>query len=139
MIKNKLKRHRYFWVRVINLLLVIGICFVYQNIATVRAEKEEKIMSQNRSASSYKDGTYQGTGTGFGGDIVVSVTIKNNSIDNIKILEAKNEDKAYLENAKSILKTMVKTQAADVDVASGATFSSKGIIQGTKNALKEAS
>lgn len=74
-----------------------------------------------------------------GGQIVVSVTIKNGSISNIQIKEAKNEDSAYFNNAKKIIDTMKQKQTADVDVASGATYSSKGIIAAVQNALKEAS
>lgn len=86
-----------------------------------------------------EDGTYEGSGQGFGGQIVVSVTIKNGSIDDIQIKEAKNEDSAYFNNAKKIIDTMKQKQTADVDVASGATYSSKGIIAAVRNALKEAS
>ena len=76
---------------------------------------------------------------GRSGQIVVSVTIKNGSIDDIQIKEAKNEDSAYFNNAKKIIDTMKQKQTADVDVASGATYSSKGIIAAVRNALKEAS
>ena len=40
---------------------------------------------------------------------------------------------------KKIIDTMKQKQTADVDVASGATYSSKGIIAAVRNALKEAS
>ena len=43
------------------------------------------------------------------------------------------------DNAKKIIDTMKQKQTADVDVASGATYSSKGIIAAVRNALKEAS
>ena len=113
--------------------------FAYHNIATIRAEKEAKIAAENSGSGSWKDGTYEGSGQGFGGQIVVSVTIKNGSIDDIQIKEAKNEDSAYFDNAKKIIDTMKQKQTADVDVASGATYSSKGIIAAVQNALKEAS
>lgn len=125
--------------RLLNLALIIGICLVYHNIATIRAEKEAKIAAQNSDSGSWKDGTYQGSGQGFGGQIVVNVTIKNGSIDDIQIKEAKNEDSAYFNNAVKIIDTMKQKQTADVDVASGATYSSKGIIAAVQNALKEAS
>lgn len=127
--------------RLLNLVLIVGVCFAYHNIATIRAEKEAKIAAENSGSGSWKDGTYEGSGQGFGGggQIVVSVTIKNGSISNIQIKEAKNEDSAYFNNAKKIIDTMKQKQTADVDVASGATYSSKGIIAAVQNALKEAS
>ena len=86
--------------RLLNLVLIVGVCFAYHNIATIRAEKEAKIAAENSGSGLWKDGTYEGSGQGFGGQIVVSVTIKNGSIDDIQIKEAKNEDSAYINNAK---------------------------------------
>lgn len=63
----------------LNLVLIVGVCFAYHNIATIRAEKEAKIAAENSGLGSWKDGTYEGSGQGFGGQIVVSVTIKNGS------------------------------------------------------------
>ena len=136
---KQLKQYKHFLMRLLNLALIIGICLVYHNIATIRAEKEAKIAAQNSGSGSWKDGTYQGSGQGFGGQIVVNVTIKNGSIDDIQIKEAKNEDSAYFNNAVKIIDTMKQKQTADVDVASGATYSSKGIIAAVENPLKEAS
>ena len=137
--KQQLKKHKHFLMKLFNLVLIISVCVVYHNIATIRAEKEAKIAAQNSGSGSWKDGTYEGSGQGVGGQIVVSVTIKNGSISDIQIKEAKNEDSAYFNNAKKIIDTMKQKQTADVDVASGATYSSKGIIAAGQNALKEAS
>ena len=137
--KQQLKKHKHFLMKLFNLVLIISVCVVYHNSATIRAEKEAKIAAQNNGSGSWKDGTYEGSGQGFGGQIVVSVTIKNGSISDIQIKEAKNEDSAYFNNAKKIIDTMKQKQTADVDVASGATYSSKGIIAAVQNALKEAS
>ena len=137
--KQQLKKHKHFLMKLFNLVLIISVCVVYHNIATIRAEKEAKIAAQNSGSGSWKDGTYEGSGQGFGGQIVVSVTIKNVSISDIQIKEAKNEDSAYFNNAKKIIDTMKQKQTADVDVASGATYSSKGIIAAVRHALKEAS
>ena len=96
----------------LNLVLIVGVCFAYHNIATIRAEKEAKIAAENSGLGSWKDGTYEGSGQGFGGQIVVSVTIKNGSIDDIQIKEAKNEDSAYFNNAKKIIDTMKQKQTS---------------------------
>ena len=109
-------------------MLIVGVCFAYHNIATIRAEKEAKIAAENNGSGSWKDGTYEGSGQGFGGQIVVSVTIKMVPSMTFRSKEAKNEDSAYFDNAKKSIDTMKQKQTADVDVASGATYSSKGII-----------
>ena len=44
----------------------------------------------------------------------------------------------FLSKAKALLDTVVKKQSTDVDVVSGATYSSNGIIEAINNALAEA-
>lgn len=132
------KNYQHFFIRMLNVLIIITACAVYHNIASVRAEKEMAIQSENNQGEAWNDGTYEGSGQGFGGEIIVNVTIKKGAISNIQIKEAKSEDAAYLDNAKKIISVMIKQQTADVDVASGATYSSKGIISAVENALKEA-
>jgi uncharacterized protein with FMN-binding domain len=85
----------------------------------------------------YKDGIYFGTGEGYRDDITVAVCISDYAIQYIMITQA-SDDLAFLSKAKSILTTVVKKQSAEVDVVSGATYSSKGIIEAIKNALAEA-
>ena len=73
---KQLKKYKHFLIRLLNLVLIVGVCFAYHNIATIRAEKEAKIAAENSGSGLWKDGTYEGSGQGFGGQIVVSVTIK---------------------------------------------------------------
>ena len=82
----------------------------------------------------WKDGTYEGEGQGFGGKVVVEVTIENGEITCIEVKEAQKEDSAYLEMAEDI----VDAQSADVDTISGATFSSTGIREAVIQALEKA-
>ena len=86
---------------------------------------------------SYKDGTYLGKGEGYKGEITVALSIKNNTIDKIIIID-NSDDPAFFNRAKAILTKVVQGQTVDVDVVSGATFSSEGIIDSIKDALNEA-
>lgn len=86
----------------------------------------------------YDNGTYSGSGEGFGGTIKVSVTIKNHKITTIAVTSAPDETPEYFEKAKGLISNVIKKQSADVDVVSGATYSSNGLIEAIKNALKEA-
>ncbi len=86
---------------------------------------------------SYKDGVYYGTGEGYRGDITVAVTISNKTIQNIQIMSAE-DDQTFLSKAKAILELVKQRQSTDVDVVSGATFSSRGILEAVHNALLEA-
>lgn len=82
-----------------------------------------------------EDGLYQGTGKGYGGEITVAVQIEQKSIANIWILSAPGEDNAFLNRAEGILETIISEQSTDVDVMSGATYSSKGILDAVRQAL----
>ena len=81
------------------------------------------------------DGTYEGSGTGFGGTITVSVVLKDKTIQSISIVSAPGEDAAFLNRAKGVIDRIIASQSVDVDTVSGATFSSKGILAAVKNAL----
>lgn len=86
----------------------------------------------------YKDGTYQGSGTGFGGTISVQVTISGGKIASINILSAAGETGSYFASAKGVISKMLSGQTPNVDAVSGATYSSNGIIQAVQNALSKA-
>jgi uncharacterized protein with FMN-binding domain len=96
-----------------------------------------KTVSKVEDAAAYKDGVYYGTGTGFGGQMQVKVTIKNGKISKVEIVSHK-DGTSYINKAKSILSAIVKKQSTNVDTVSGATYSSVGIIQATRNALNKA-
>ena len=85
----------------------------------------------------YKDGVYSGTGEGYLGDITVSVTIQNRTITNISIVSSE-DDAAFFNRAKAVVDSVIKKQSVEVDTVSGATYSSKGILEAIENALKEA-
>lgn len=86
----------------------------------------------------YKDGTYQGSGTGFGGTITVQVTVSGGKITAVDILSASGETGSYFASAQSVVGKVLSSQSPNVDAVSGATYSSNGIIQAVQNALSQA-
>ena len=86
----------------------------------------------------YVDGTYTGSGTGFGGTVTVQVTVSGHKITGINILDASSETPAYFANAKGVINKILSGQTPNVDAVSGATYSSNGIIQAVQNALSQA-
>ncbi len=89
-------------------------------------------------ADGYKDGTYQGSGTGFGGTITVQVTVSDGKIASIDILSAAGETGSYLSSARGVISRILSGQSPNVDAVSGATYSSNGIIKAVQNALSQA-
>ncbi|WP_158582234.1 MULTISPECIES: FMN-binding protein [Clostridia] len=81
------------------------------------------------------DGIYEGTGTGFAGKITVAVEIKDKKIVAITVLNVEADDAAFFNRAKGVIDRIIQSQNLDVDVVSGATYSSRGIISAVKNAL----
>ena len=86
----------------------------------------------------WADGSYEGTSHGFGGPIKVRVVIKKGKIKSIKVLSHSGETPSYFNKAKSVIKRILNAQNPNVDTVSGATYSSGGIREAVKNALKKA-
>jgi len=116
--------------------------------ALAKAEKKNKKSTDKKKKTKtekpgkkgqfpYPDGTYEGTAEGFCSDITVAVTLKKKTITKIAVVN-QDEDRDFFNRALAVLKKIVKTQSTKVDVVSGATYSSKGLINATVNALKAA-
>ncbi len=95
-------------------------------------------VSKVSESGTWKDGTYTGSGKGFGGTISVKVTVKDGKISSIDVTSASGETASYFSKAKGIIPKMISGQTTNVDVASGATYSSNGIIKAVRNALSKA-
>jgi uncharacterized protein with FMN-binding domain len=96
-----------------------------------------KTEDSDSSTDGYEDGTYYGTGTGFEGEIKVKVTIKKGKINKIEIVKSQDGE-SYLESASALLSKIIKKQSTNVDTVSGATYSSNGLIEAVRAALKKA-
>ena len=98
--------------------------------------KDDSGENGKKAAGSFdlEDGVYRGTGTGFAGDITVSVTVKEKQIISIDIISS-SDDEAFFTRAKTVIDKIIEGQTLDVDTVSGATYSSRGIISAVKNAL----
>ena len=86
----------------------------------------------------YLDGTYTGTGEGYGGEITVSVTVSGGQITAIEIVSAPDETPAYFSQALGVIEKILARQVPGVDAVAGATFSSEGIMEAVENALSGA-
>ncbi len=136
-----------------NILAMVVLLLAYNQTVTVRARDAEiaqlkadkealeasAVAADSDVAGRWKDGTYDGSGQGFGGPINVEVAVSNGRIADIKILSHDGEDGTYFGMAEKLTETIVDAQSADVDSVSGATFSSKGIKSAVEDALSKAS
>ena len=94
-------------------------------------------VSKTEDPDGYKDGTYYGTGTGFGGTVKVKVVIKKGKISSIDVV-SHADGGSYMAKASSLLDKIISKQSTNVDTVSGATYSSAGLIKAVRNALSQA-
>ena len=88
-------------------------------------------------ASKYKDGTYSGSAKGYEGTITVSVTISGDKITDISIVSYEDDDE-YMDPARAVVSAILSAQSPNVSAVSGATYSSKGIMNAVNAVLKKA-
>lgn len=88
-----------------------------------------------KGAFDLEDGVYQGSGTGYGGTITVDVTVNQKTMTAIDVVSAQGETESFFNRAKAVIDSMLSQQTTEVDVVSGATYSSNGIIAAVENAL----
>ena len=100
----------------------------------VEAAAEEEEETAEKGSFALEDGYYEGTGVGYSGDVVVGVTIASQQITGIDVLEESDDD-SFFSRALAVIDSIIEQQSLEVDVVSGATYSSNGIINAVKNAL----
>lgn len=152
--------YRNFILRAVNLVLILGVLWQYQNTALLRAaavaQRQQEIKeveawntsvlqvqqaaqkAEEEKPTGPKDGTYEGSAYGFGDLITVSVTLKDGKMTDISVLSADGEDKPYYKQAVSVLNEMLEAQSTEVDTVSGATLTADGLIDAVADALGKA-
>jgi uncharacterized protein with FMN-binding domain len=107
------------------------------NIVTVTVLVEALLVGC--SSGKYKNGTYEGIGRGASSDIKVSVEVASGKIKNVKLVEQK-ETKTLVEGVEqNIIPEIIKKQGTEgVEAISGATNSSKGVLDAVNKALEQA-
>lgn len=148
--------YRNFLMKLAAMIIIAGALGYYQKAAVARAaiiagneaeiaeveayNRQIQLENAKRQAASlyYENGTYEGTGSGYGGAITVSVTIEYDVLTDIHVVSCDGEDPAYFEQAQTLVDRVLSGQTTDVDVVTGASFSSRGILKGIDDALDKA-
>lgn len=137
-------RNRVFIVKLVNVCvvvcLVVGFSLWAAKAAEADAAVQQQITEAERAASRgpfATDGTFTGSAQGYGGPVNMRVTIKDGYIDDVQVVSAPNEDAPYLSQAVALLDVIKQQQTVNVDTVSGCTYSSVGILNGTKEALEK--
>jgi uncharacterized protein with FMN-binding domain len=93
-----------------------------------------KIEIHNFDLTNKADGTYRGESVVGPVKVVLDVVIKDRTITAIDLILHRN---GLGKKAEAIIPTVIEAQSLEVDVVSGATGSSKAILQSIENALKQ--
>ncbi|GHV92175.1 hypothetical protein AGMMS50268_26780 [Spirochaetia bacterium] len=86
----------------------------------------------------FTPGTYQGSAPGFKGPITLKVTVDSGRILDIQVIEQNDTPEVSGQAYQRIPQAIVAGQTLAVDTVSGATVSSKGIIEATAIAMRKA-
>ena len=114
------------------------VCNKVGGIYTVLSTREETPEPTPEPTGPYIDGTYTGSSYGYSGRVNVTVTIQGGQIASIE--QSNSDSPEYFDYAwETIYPQIMGNQSADgIDAASGATYSSEGILGAIQKALAQA-
>ena len=137
-------RNRVFLIKLVNACAVVLLVMWFSVWAAQTAEADAAVQQQITEAERAAnrgpfatDGVFTGSAQGYGGPVNMQVTIKDGYIDDVQVVSAPNEDAPYLSQAVALLDVIKQQQTVNVDTVSGCTYSSVGILNGTKEALEK--
>ena len=122
---------------------VTGVSFVgtlpaISTISAVTATQDEPatvVASATQQTGKFKNGCYVGYSTGFHGTIEVTVKVTNGNISEIAVNQSSDDSEFFSRAEQQIIPAIIAAQDVNVAAVSGATFSSRGIIDAVADAL----
>jgi uncharacterized protein with FMN-binding domain len=84
----------------------------------------------------YVDGVYTGEGNGFRGVISAQITVSGGRISDVTILSSKDDSDFFQRAESGVIPAILQQQSVNVSAVSGATYSSRGILEAVANALQ---
>jgi uncharacterized protein with FMN-binding domain len=123
------------WGKIFVSLLVFVLFLSYVAYLTIERNLEglDEVKITPLELSLINDGEYQGKYSAFPVSVTVEVSVVNHRITNIDIIEHNNGQGG---KAEVIVDEVIRMQSLDVDVISGATYSSQVIKLAIADALK---
>lgn len=122
--------------KIIKNLTIVTVLALMLTACATRAEETQETQKPVEEAK-YTAGVYTGEGKGFEGSMTAEVTLSETKIEDIKVTSNETPDiggKAM----PQIIDKILETQRLDVDMISGATKSSEGLLTAVTKALQEA-
>lgn len=131
--------------KLISVFLVVAMLFSLAACATTdntAKENEEPSKTEEETPKTGKGnltpGTYSGEFQGLGGKVKVNVTVDENEIKDIEVLENYETPGVGTVPIEQIPKEIIERQTLAVDTITGATLTSNAILASVENCLKQA-
>lgn len=120
--------------KVITLIVLVMFVFIagFTVITQNKLNKLVEMPISNVALETIDDGIYEGNYNVFPVTVKLNVTVKGHEITEILILEHINGQGG---KAEAIADQVIEKQSLQVDIVSGATYSSKVILKALENAL----
>jgi uncharacterized protein with FMN-binding domain len=126
----KKKKTLWFVLGVIGFLVISGSLFMAYTQDQLNTLSKTPVKTID--LASISDGTYTGSYSSFPVSVTLEVTVNDHQITQITILK---HDNGQGKPAEAIVNTVIEAQSLQVDVVSGATYSSKVILKALEKAL----
>ncbi len=97
-------------------------------------EQDLETVETTNLAQGLKDGLYRGKGIGYGGEMVVEVSVQDEKIVDIEVTEHNETPFVAGPALKRIIPAVIEEQNL-VDIISQATFTSEGLLEAIQDAL----
>lgn len=103
------------------------------------AAQETTTAAQTESpATESASGSFEGTGSGYGGELKLEVTVTDGKMEKIDVLSHHESSVVYNRSVPMITERILEAQSPEVDSVSGATFTSYAVKAAVAQAMKEA-
>lgn len=99
--------------------------------------QESKILVPVQELEQLADGWYEGSGSGYNGEILVEIAVKNNHLMQVEVKSHRESPGWYEEVFSALPQEMIETQTYHVDSITGATKTSEGVKAAVKDAIEK--
>ena len=98
----------------------------------------DQVVSAEASSptTKYADGVYTGSGNGFRGTVSAQVTVEGGRITDVTILSSRDDSDFFQRAQAGVIPAILQAQNVNVSAVSGATYSSRGILEAVADALQ---
>ncbi len=106
--------------------------------SSTASSTESQTSTEPSASTAIADGSYTGTARGNNGDITVNTTFKDGKIESVEIVSQEETQGISNDPIEQMGQRIVDAQSVAVDTFSGATMTSRGIINAVSNSIENA-